>query len=124
MRFRRSCKGKNPYKKTFKFSHDLQGLHTFYDFYQEVKQASGIAPAIIFESTGNEPVLQFLEDHDISYYLINPVVAHESKKISLLRVKTDAMDAFHLGELYYKEDLEVFQRKSAQILNIRNFRDV
>lgn len=113
---------KKPYKQTFKFAHNLQGLHTFYNFYQEVKQVSGLEPAVIFESTGHyhEPVLQFLEDHDIAYYLINPVVAHESKKVSLRRVKTDAMDAFHLGELYYKEDLEVFQRKSAQILNLRD----
>ncbi|WP_240378020.1 IS110 family transposase [Bacillus piscicola] len=58
-----------------------------------------------------EPVLQFLEEHGITYYLINPVVSYKAKKTSLRKVKTDKVDAFHLGELYYKEDLEVFQRK-------------
>ncbi|MBO1911593.1 transposase, partial [Microvirga sp. 3-52] len=63
--------------------------------------------AIVFESTGHyhEPVLQFLEDQDIAYYLINPVISFEARKTSLRQVKTDKADAFHLGQLYYKEDL-------------------
>lgn len=112
---------KQTYKESFKFNHDLQGLHQFYRFYQEVEQASGRPPAVIFESTGHyhEPVLQFLENQDIAYYLINPVVSYEAKKTSLRKVKTDKIDAFHLGELYYKEDLEVYERKTEQYLNLR-----
>nr|WP_227001756.1 IS110 family transposase [Virgibacillus necropolis] len=112
---------KETYKQSFKFAHDLQGLHAFYQFYQEVEQVSGQPPAVIFESTGHyhEPVLQFLENHDVTYYLINPVVSYEARKTSLRKVKTDKIDAFHLGELYYKEDLEVFQRKTEQYLNLR-----
>ncbi|UJL46057.1 IS110 family transposase [Virgibacillus sp. NKC19-16] len=112
---------KEAYKQSFKFKHDLQGLHDFYQFYQEVERVSGQPPAVIFESTGHyhEPVLQFLEEHGITYYLINPVVSSEAKKTSLRKVKTDKIDAFHLGELYYKEDLEVFQRKTEQYLNLR-----
>ncbi|WP_188455547.1 IS110 family transposase [Virgibacillus oceani] len=113
---------KESYKQSFKFAHHLQGLHLFYRFYQEVEQVSGLPPAVIFESTGHyhEPVLRFLEDHDITYYLINPVVSYEAKKTSLRKVKTDAIDAFHLCELYYKEDLEVFQKKTMQTLNLRH----
>ncbi len=64
-------------------------------------------------------MLQFLENQGITYYLINPVVSYEARKTSLRKVKTDKIDAFHLGELYYKEDLEVFQRKTEQYLNLR-----
>ncbi|MBO1911594.1 hypothetical protein J4G37_43240 [Microvirga sp. 3-52] len=32
---------KQPYKESFKFTHDLPGLHMFYRFYQEVEEASG-----------------------------------------------------------------------------------
>jgi transposase len=86
-----------------------------------VEQVAGQPPAIIFESTGHyhEPVLQFLEEHGITYYLINPVISYEARKTSLRKVKTDKIDAFHLGELYYKEDLEVFQKKTEQFLNLR-----
>ncbi|WP_449355529.1 IS110 family transposase [Virgibacillus natechei] len=112
---------KEAYKQSFKFKHALQGLHAFYQFYQEVERVSGRPPAVIFESTGHyhEPVLQFLEEHGITYYLINPVVSYEARKTSLRKVKTDKIDAFHLGELYYKEDLEVFQKKTEQFLNLR-----
>ena len=53
--------------------HDLPGLHTFHRFYQEFEKVSSQPPAIIFESTGHyhKPVLQFLEDQDIAYYLVN-----------------------------------------------------
>ncbi|UOQ91467.1 IS110 family transposase [Halobacillus shinanisalinarum] len=114
---------KNPYKKSFKFTHDVLGLHEFHRFYQEVEQASGQPPVVIFESTGHyhEPVLQFLEEQQITYYLINPVISHEAKKTSLRKVKTDVIDAFLLGELYYKEDdLEAFQKKSVRTMNLRN----
>jgi len=42
------------------------------------------------------PVLQFLEDQDITYYLINPVVSYEARKTSLRKVKTDKADAFQM----------------------------
>lgn len=113
---------KKPYKQSFKFSHNLQGLHEFHRFYQDVERVSGREPVVIFESTGHyhEPVLQFLEEHEVTYYLINPVVSYEAKKTSLRKVKTDAIDAHHLCELYYKEDLEVFQKKTIQTMNLRN----
>jgi len=112
---------KETYKQSFKFTHDLPGLQTFHSFYQEVEKVSGQPPAVIFESTGHyhEPVLQFLENHDIAYYLVNPVISFEARKTSLRQVKTDKADAYHLGELYYKEDLEIYQRKTEKALNLR-----
>ena len=112
---------KETFKQSFKFTHDLPGLQTFYNFYQELEETSGQPPAVIFESTGHyhEPVLQFLENQDIAYYLINPVVSFEARKMSLRQVKTDKADAYHLGELYYKEDLEIYQRKTEKALNLR-----
>src|SRR5699024_12117183 len=48
-----------------------------------------------------------------------PVVSFEARKMSLRQVKTDKADAYHLGELYYKEDLEIYQRKTEKALNLR-----
>ncbi|WP_214483067.1 transposase, partial [Bacillus sp. SM2101] len=80
---------KNPYKKSFKFQHTRMGLHDFHLFYLEVEKKVGKPPCVIFESTGHyhEPVLQFLEHHGVTYYLINPVISYESKKVSLRKVK-------------------------------------
>jgi len=115
---------KKPYKKSFKFTHDVQGLNQFFRFYKEVEKAAGLPPVVIFESTGHyhEPVLQFLEEHEVTYYLVNPVISHEAKKTTSLRkVKTDAIDAYHLGELYYKDEgLQAFKKKSVKTMDLRN----
>jgi transposase len=113
---------KHPFGKTFKFKHDTNGLRDFYVFYKEVKLNAEADPVVIFESTGHyhEPVLQYLEERKISYYLVNPVVSYETKKSSLRKVKSDPADARHLCELYYKEDLETFHRKNVQTMNLRN----
>jgi len=112
---------KETYKQSFKFTHDLPGLQSFHSFYKELEKVSGQPPAIIFESTGHyhEPVLHFLENNDIVYYLVNPVISFEARKTNLRQVKTDKADAYHLGELYYKEDLEIYQKKTEKALNLR-----
>lgn len=90
---------KQPFGKTFKFKHDTNGLRDFYVFYREVKLNAEMAPVVIFESTGHyhEPVLQFLEERRITYYLVNPVVSYQTKKSSLRKVKSDPADARHLS---------------------------
>src|SRR5699024_2950748 len=102
-------KRKETYKQRFKFTHDLPGLQTYHIFNQEKKKRSGQLPTVICKTTRhyNEPILKFLKNQDIAYYLINPVVSFEARKMSLRQVKTDKADAYHLGELYYKEDLEI-----------------
>ena len=114
---------KEPYKKSFIFEHNTLGLHDFHRFWLEVEEVTGRPPVVVFESTGHyhEPVLQFLEDQQIVYYLVNPVLSHEAKKMSLRKVKTDAIDAFRLGELYYLyDDLQPFKKKTVKIMNLRN----
>jgi transposase len=113
---------KQPYGKTFKFKHDNNGLSEFYVFYKEVKLNAEANPVVIFESTGHyhEPVLQYLEERRIAYYLVNPMISYQAKKNSLRKVKSDPADARHLCELYYKEDLETFHRKNVQTMNLRN----
>ncbi|USK31791.1 IS110 family transposase [Bacillus sp. F19] len=113
---------KHPFKKSFKFEHHLDGLNVFYKFYKEVEAEADKPPIVIFESTGHyhEPVVQFLEREEIVYIMVNPIVSHGAKKSSMRKVKTDAIDASHLCELYYKEDLEPYHKKSVQVLNLRN----
>lgn len=120
-KFKLFLQRKETYKQSFKFTHDLPGLQSFHSFYQELEQVSGQPPVIIFESTGHchEPVLHFLEDNDITYYLVNPVISFEARKTNLRQVKTDKADAYHLGELYYKEDLAIYQKKTEKALNLR-----
>ena len=79
-------------------------------------------PKVILESTGHyhAPIIQFLEEQNYLYIMVNPLLSYQEKKSSLRKVKTDAIDAFHLCELYYKEDLEPYKKRGIQLLNLRN----
>jgi transposase len=53
-------------------------------------------------------------------YIINPLLSYQTKKSSLRKVKTDAIDAYHLCKLFYKEELEAYKKRGVQLLNLRN----
>ncbi|CAK6472727.1 IS110 family transposase [Peribacillus castrilensis] len=46
--------------------------------------------------------------------------SYQAKKSSLRKVKTDAIDAYQLCVLYYKEDLEPHKIRGIQLLDLRN----
>jgi len=47
------------------------------------------------------------------------VISFEARKTNLRQVTTDKADAYHLGVLYYKEDLGIYQKKAEKALNLR-----
>lgn len=115
-------KGK-PYRKSFSIDHNLEGLGNLLKFLQEVEiSADGHRPSVVLESTGHyhTPVIQFLEEQNYIYIIINPLISHRAKSSSLRKVKTDAADAYHLCELFYKEELEPYKKRGIQLLNLRN----
>ena len=113
---------KHPYKKSFKVAHTLEGLRNLLDFMSEVEEVSGLRPPIVLESTGHyhTPVVQFFEDRGYLLIIVNPLISYRAKSSSLRKVKTDIIDARHLCELYYKEDLEPYKQRGIQLLNLRN----
>lgn len=115
-------KGK-PYRKSFSIKHDLKGLGSLLEFLHEVeKSANGNQPTVVLESTGHYhfPVIQFLEEQKYVYIIVNPLISHRAKSSSLRKVKTDAIDAYHLCELFFKEELEPYKKRGVQLLNLRN----
>ncbi|MED3575637.1 IS110 family transposase [Cytobacillus praedii] len=113
---------KQPYKKSFKVAHTLEGLGSLLDFIKEVEDVSGGRPPIVLESTGHyhTPVVQYFEDRGYLLIIVNPLISYRAKSSSLRKVKTDIIDAHHLCELYYKEDLEPYRQRGIQFLNLRN----
>ncbi|MEH7097960.1 IS110 family transposase [Neobacillus vireti] len=112
-----------PYRKSFSIEHDLEGLGKLLVFLQEVeKAAGGHQPSVVLESTGHYhlPVIQFLDEQKYIYIIVNPLISHRAKSSSLRKVKTDAIDAYHLCELFYKEELEPYKKRGIQLLNLRN----
>ena len=114
-------KGK-PYGKSFSIKHNREELDHFIHFLGELKSLTGQMPVVILESTGHyhTPIIQCLEENEILFILLNPIISHQAKKSSLRKVKTDAFDAYQLCVLYYKEDFEPYKRRGIHLLNLRN----
>ncbi len=114
-------KGK-PYGKSFSFFHTQEGLSEFLSLIQEVTAHTGQSPTVILESTGHyqAAVIQFLTEQDIFYIVVNPLISNQAKKSSLRKVKTDAVDAYQLCELYYKEEFEIHKQRGERLLNLRH----
>ncbi|MGG1401643.1 IS110 family transposase [Bacillus salipaludis] len=113
---------KKPYKSSFKVSHTLEGLDILHQFLREIENVTGVKPPIVLEATGHyhTPVVQYFEDRDYLLIIINPLISYRAKSSSLRKVKTDKIDAYHLCELYYKEDLEPYKKRGIHLLNLRN----
>lgn len=96
-----------PYKGTFYFEHTREGLEKLLQTIRDVEHAVGLRPTLILEATGHyqSPVVQFLEEHHYLYIVINPLISNRLRKSHLRKVKTDAADAYLLGDLYYREEL-------------------
>lgn len=114
-------KGK-PFRKSFKVAHTLQGLNSLVEFLEVVQKESGLKPPVILEATGHyqTAVVQYLEERGYLLIIINPLISYKAKSSSLRKVKTDAVDAYHLCELFYKEELEPYKKRGIQLLNLRN----
>ncbi|WP_028390654.1 IS110 family RNA-guided transposase [Bacillus cihuensis] len=114
-------KGK-PYRKSFKVSHTLEGLGLLLEFLDHVQKETGQKPPVILEATGHyqTSVVQYLDERGYLLIIINPLISYKAKSSSLRKVKTDAVDAYLLCELYYKEELEPYKKRGIQLLNLRN----
>ncbi|WP_409342587.1 IS110 family transposase [Paenibacillus sp. MBLB4367] len=110
-----------PYGKIFRFKHDLDGLASFLRYAQDLESFTGKRAAVILEATGHyhSPVVQFLDEHQFLHIVINPLLSHQAKKANLRKVKTDAADAYQLGEMFYKEELEPYKKRGQYLMNLR-----
>lgn len=113
---------KKPYRKSFKVEHTRDGLTILHEFLKHLKEITGQKPAVVLEATGHyhASIVQFLEEHNYLLIIVNPLISYRAKSSSLRKVKTDAVDAYLLCELYYKEDLEPNKKRGVQLLNLRN----
>ncbi|MCK1999582.1 hypothetical protein MPH47_20540 [Psychrobacillus psychrodurans] len=61
-----------------------------------------------------------MEEHEILYIFLNPIISYQAKRSSLRQVKTYAIDAYQLCVLYYKEDfVPQFKSLSKKVISKR-----
>lgn len=62
----------------------------------------------VLESTGHYllGLVTVFQENGYEVIILNPLISQRARKSKLRKVKTDAENAKHLAELYYKEELE------------------
>ncbi|WP_338552298.1 IS110 family transposase [Paenibacillus sp. KS-LC4] len=97
-----------PYGKPFRFQHTHEEMNILLLKLQEVETLVGLRPVVVLESTGHYHlgIVAVLQKKGYEVITLNPLIPQRARKSKLRKVKTDAEDAKHLAELFYKEELQ------------------
>ncbi|RUS47258.1 IS110 family transposase [Cohnella sp. AR92] len=84
------------------------GLERLDHIIRQLEEQTDIKPVVILEATGHyhRVVVAYLQQMNIEYFILNPLLSKRSKSAQLRKVKTDAADAWHLAEMYYRGDVK------------------
>ncbi|KQN97865.1 IS110 family transposase [Paenibacillus sp. Leaf72] len=101
-------KRNEPYGKAESISHDEIGFKRLGELLTELQAKTLVAPVVILEATGHyhRPLVSYLVDGGWKHFVINPLQSKRAKGTQLRKVKTDAMDAWHLADMYYRGDVK------------------
>lgn len=95
--------------------HDtIEGFSDLQEAIEKTKEKSGSNEVpVVFEATGiyHRCLQKYLDDHDIHYYVISPLLSAAYRKTNLHANKTDDLDCAHIAKAYYNEDYLLPYRK-------------
>lgn len=96
-----------PYGKLESISHRENGFERLGGLLVELQAKTAIAPVVILEATGHyhRALVAYLERSGWTHFIVNPLQSKRAKETQLRKVKTDATDAWHLAEMYYRGDV-------------------
>lgn len=97
-----------PYGKSFHFQHTHEKMNILLLKLQQVEELTNLRPVVVLESTGHYHlgIVAVLQKKGYEVITLNPLIPQRARKSKLRKVKTDAEDAKHLAELFYKEELQ------------------
>lgn len=96
------------YGKLESIPHNENGFSRIGHLLTGIRDYSGVEPVVVLEATGHyhRGLVQYLNCHGWKHMIINPLQSKRAKGTQLRKVKTDAMDAWHLAEMYYRGDVK------------------
>ncbi|WP_042163290.1 IS110 family transposase [Paenibacillus gorillae] len=101
-----------PYGKLESISHKEDGFDRLNELLAQLKAETASDPIVVLEATGHyhRGLTDYLERSGWTYFIVNPLQAKRAKGTHLRKVKTDAADAWHLAEMYYRGDVMPHRR--------------
>ena len=96
------------YGKPESIAHDEEGFKRFEKLVADLGKQAGMEPVVILEATGHyhRGLIAFFTRKEIKHFIINPLQSKRAKGTQLRKVKTDAIDAWNLAEMYYRGDVK------------------
>lgn len=96
------------YGRSETIRHTEIGFSRLGNVIQELKERTKEEPVVILEATGHyhRILVAYLTRIGVKHFIINPLLSKRAKSAQLRKVKTDAADAWHLAEMYYRGDVE------------------
>jgi transposase len=88
--------------------HDEHGFLRFGQLLTELHNQTGVEPVVVLEATGHyhRGLVEYLSRGGWQHFIINPLQSKRARGTQLRKVKTDAADAWHLAEMYYRGDVK------------------
>lgn len=105
--FQAFLKRNEPYGKMECILHDESGFERLGEILAELKAETMLDPIVVLEATGHyhRGLIAYLERSEWTYFIVNPLQSKRAKGTQLRKVKTDAADAWHLADMYYRGDV-------------------
>jgi len=97
-----------PYGKLISITHTQEGYERLGNLLEELKRITKSEPVVVLEATGHyhRSLVASLEREGYRHYIVNPLQSKRAKGTQLRKVKTDAVDAWHLAEMFYRGDVQ------------------
>lgn len=96
-----------PYGNIISIEHTQEGFQRLGILLEELKQITGAEPVVVLEATGHyhRCLVAYLEREGYRHFIVNPLQSKRAKGTQLRKVMTDAVDAWHLAEIFYQGDV-------------------
>jgi len=111
-----------PYGRCKRIAHTPEGFEQLGELLKELEKSTGFEPAVVLEATGHyhRSLVAYLEREGYQHFIVNPLQSKRAKGTHLRKVKTDAMDAWHLAEMYYRGDLKPHRTWSEALTELQH----
>lgn len=111
------------FRKPFSFQHSQSGLASLLPLLDEMRELTNCTPYIVLEATGqySKSLVSFFESHSFPVVLLNPMLTHHQKKTSIRKVKTDAVDALRIAQVFYLQQPKTRVLVAPEILDLQTY---
>lgn len=111
-----------PYGNIINIAHTQEGFERLRILLEELNQITGVEPVVVLEATGHyhRSLVAFLEREGYRHFIVNPLQSKRAKGTQLRKVKTDAVDAWHLAEMFYRGDVRPHRTWAEEITELQH----